>query len=78
MMTYAVYRNLEGLLVNAANNAPHEEYLDRVTSFYKDDVNRVELSAQLRNPWYKVFQGKTDVNCFSVGMPRIPQKPVSI
>ena len=46
---YAVYRNLEGLLVNAANNAPHEEYLDRVTSFYKDDVNRVELSAQLRN-----------------------------
>lgn len=46
---YAVYKNLEGLLVNAANNVPHEEYLDRVTSFYKDDFNSVELSAQLRN-----------------------------
>lgn len=46
---YAVYKRLEGLLVNAANGETYDQYFDSVTTFYKDDFDRGLLSAQLQN-----------------------------
>lgn len=46
---YAMYKNLEWLLVTAANQQCFEAYFQQVTSFYKDDFKPVELGAQLLN-----------------------------
>ena len=55
---YAVYKNLEGLLVNAANGQTISSYFESVTTFYKDDFDQGLFSAQLQNlaTW---FTGKT-------------------
>ena len=44
---YVIYKNLEGLLVKAANNLPYDECLREAGSFYKDDFKLTELSVQL-------------------------------
>ena len=46
---YAMYRNLEELLVNAARGKNYEEFFGMVVSFYKDDLKASELSVQLQN-----------------------------
>ena len=46
---YRMYRNLECLLVNAANGKEFEHFFESVKSFYKKDFNRALLSAQLQN-----------------------------
>lgn len=46
---YNMYKNLESLLVEAANGCAFEEHLETVTTFYKEDLNRSLLSAQLQN-----------------------------
>ena len=45
---YVIYKNLEGLLVKAANNLPYDECLSEAGSFYKDDFKLTELSVQLK------------------------------
>lgn len=45
---YLMYKNLESLLVGAANNQVLDEYFESVTAFYKDDFDRSLLSAQLQ------------------------------
>ena len=45
---YVVYKNLEGLLVKAANNTPCDDCLNEVVSFYRDDFNPTELTTQLK------------------------------
>ena len=44
-----MYRNLECLLVNAANGKEFEHFFESVTSFYKKDFDQALLSAQLQN-----------------------------
>lgn len=46
---YAIYRNLEELLVNAVRGKNYEEFYGKVVSFYKDDLKASELSVQLQN-----------------------------
>lgn len=46
---YRMYRNLECLLVNAANGKEFEHFFESVKSFYKKDFDRALLSAQLQN-----------------------------
>ena len=46
---YATYSNLESLLINAANKSDYGAYFQQVTSFYKDDINPVQLDAQFQN-----------------------------
>jgi len=45
---YVLYKNLEGLLVKAANNAPFDHCFNEVVSFYRDDFNPTELTTQLK------------------------------
>ena len=45
---HVIYKNLEGLLVKAANNLPYDECLSEAGSFYKDDFKLTELSVQLK------------------------------
>lgn len=45
---YKMYTNLESLLVEAANRHDFDEYLEKVTAFYKDNFNRSLLSTQLQ------------------------------
>ena len=44
---YDIYRNLEVLLVKAANREAYSAELQDVIAFYKDDLNESELSTQL-------------------------------
>ena len=46
---YKMYKNLESTLVGAANGQMFGEWLDSITTFYKDDFDRSVLSAQLQN-----------------------------
>lgn len=46
---YVMYRNLESLLVSAANGQVYDEYFELVATFYKDDFDRALLSAQLQS-----------------------------
>ena len=46
---YVMYKNLESLLVSAANTQVYDQYFENVTTFYKDDFDRSLLSAQLQN-----------------------------
>ena len=46
---YATYSNLESLHTTAANKGDYAAYFQQVTSFYKDDINPVQLDAQLQN-----------------------------
>ena len=46
---YLTYKNLEDLLVRAANNQVFDESLGCVTALYKNDLDRSLLSAQLQN-----------------------------
>ena len=41
---YAIYRNLDKLLVNAARGKSYGEFFGKVVSFYKDDLKDSELS----------------------------------
>lgn len=45
---YRVYRNLEELLVRAANQKDYSEQFDEVVSFYKDDLEPHQLRSQLQ------------------------------
>ena len=45
---YVLYKNLERLLIKAANNAPCDDCLNEVVSFYRDDFNPTELTTQLK------------------------------
>lgn len=45
---YCMYRNLEELLVHAANQKDYSKQLDEVLSFYADDVQLQLLQAQLQ------------------------------
>ena len=58
---YAMYKNLESLLVCAANGQDCDEYFDHVTSLYKDDFDRALLSAQLQNlrTWFADREPRT-------------------
>ena len=44
---YAIYRNLESLLLKAANKEDYSAELREVMNFYGDDFNESELSTQL-------------------------------
>ena len=46
---YRMYRNLECLLVSAANGQECDQFFESVTGLYKDDFDRSLLSAQLQN-----------------------------
>ena len=58
---YAVYKNLEGLLLHAINRDPYDELFKNVISFYKDDFRPSYLSAQLQN-LQTVFCKKAEAN----------------
>ena len=45
---YVIYKNLEGLLIKAANNLPCDDCMNKVVSFYRDDFNPTELTTQLK------------------------------
>ena len=45
---YAIYRNLESLLLKAANQENYSTELQEVVSFYGNDFNESELSTQLQ------------------------------
>lgn len=44
---YVMYKNIESLLVSAANGQVSDQCLGTVTTFYKDDFDQALLSAQL-------------------------------
>ena len=46
---YAIYQNLESLIVSAANCEPFDRHLKEVVEFYETDLNSSLLSAQLQN-----------------------------
>ena len=46
---YQMYRNLECLLIGAANGQVFDQFFESVTTFYKEDFDRALLSAQLQN-----------------------------
>jgi hypothetical protein len=46
---YVMYKNLESLLLSAANGQINDQDFDAVTAFHKDDFDRSLLSAQLQN-----------------------------
>ena len=56
---YAIYNNLESLLVSAANSEPFNERLTEVVAFYEDDFDSSQLSAQLQNLG-TFFSGNTE------------------
>ena len=45
---YRIYRNLEEVLLNAANKKDYSKELSEVVSFYKDDINLYDLQGQLQ------------------------------
>ena len=46
---YVMYKNLESLLVSAANGQVCDQYFENVTKFYNDDFDRPLQSAQVQN-----------------------------
>ena len=44
---YAIYQNLEELVIKASKGEAHENELEFVCKFYKDDLSRAQLEAQL-------------------------------
>ena len=56
---YVMYKNLESLLVSAANGQECDQYFEIVTAFYKDSFDRALLSAQLQN-FGTLFAEKTE------------------
>ena len=46
---YAIYQNIESLIVSAANCEPFDQHLKEVVEFYENDLNSSLLSAQLQN-----------------------------
>ena len=44
---YSMYRNLEELVVKACKGETHNTELDHVCDFYKGDLSRAQLEAQL-------------------------------
>ena len=44
-----MYKNLESLLVGAANREVIDEFFEQVTAFYKEDFDRSLLSVQLQS-----------------------------
>ena len=45
---YAIYRNLESLLLKVANQADYSAELQEVVSFYGNDITEVDLTTQLQ------------------------------
>ena len=54
---YAVYKNLEELLLKSANNKNYSVELQEVLKFYEDDFNELELTTEL-----KIFSAKFSTN----------------
>ena len=50
---YLVYRKTQDLLLNVCSGRPYESELDYVCNFYKDDLSKQRLQAQL--PLLKAF-----------------------
>ena len=46
---YAIYQNIESLIVSAANCEPFDQHLKEVVEFYENDLNSTLVSAQLQN-----------------------------
>ena len=46
---YAIYNNLESLLISAANSKPFSDQFNKIVAFYGDDFDSSLLSAQLQN-----------------------------
>ena len=44
---YKVYRNVEDLVLNACRGCPYDTELSNVCYFYKDDISKMQLQAQL-------------------------------
>ena len=44
---YKVYRNVEALVLNAYHVCPYDTELSNVCDFYKDDISKMQLQAQL-------------------------------
>ena len=44
---YKVYRNVEDLVLNACRRCPYDTELNNVCDFYKDDISKMQLQAQL-------------------------------
>ena len=45
---FHMYRNLETVLINAANKREYIEELKEILAFYSDDFNEAELRTQLQ------------------------------
>ena len=44
---YKVYRNVEDLVLNACHGSSYDTELSNVCDFYKDDISKMQLQAQL-------------------------------
>ena len=44
---YKVYRNVEDLVLNACRGCPYDTELSNVCDFYKDEISKMQLQAQL-------------------------------
>ena len=44
---YKVYRNVEDLVLHACRGCPYDTELSNVGDFYKDDISKMQLQAQL-------------------------------
>ena len=44
---YNIYRNVEDLVLNACRGCPYDTELSNVCDFYKDDISKMQLQAQL-------------------------------
>ena len=61
---FHMYRNLETVLVNAANKKEYIEELKEILAFYSDDFNEAELRTQLQifGESFKIAKG-TSILC---------------
>ncbi len=70
---YAVYRNLEALLLKAANKEDYTAEFQEVTTFYGDDFNKSEL-VEATDLWYILCQGRAACQDHSKGSSSISTK----
>lgn len=61
---YRIYHNLEELVVKACKGEPYNAELDNVCAFYKDDLSRSQLEAQL--PLLHPLCGTEGINSISI------------
>ena len=67
---YSIYKNLENLLVYAANRKPFDEQLCAVLSHYGDDLASCQLSAQLQiwGAYFAEAEALRSLTAFVAGM----------